>query len=284
MYATWAGLLPLIEEQGDAPEHVSNDQVLLMAMFDPAFSNSVRTSLHNLHHVSSLVRDYMTLESWRIVTQVEENFTSFPADGRLHVGETLELLHQTIMILSAFNGLSSENMIRGPEWRFLDMGRRIERAYHTTSLLRHMLVQASELEAAVLEALLEVGDSAITYRTRYLSRLQCAPVVDLLLMDDTNPRAVIYQLVQLGNHVEQLPRERGMPALNPAERLTLQMLTHVRLAEINPLCQVSRSGSRVRLEALLTSLLTHLPALSDTITYHYLSHAEPPRHLAQMES
>jgi hypothetical protein len=55
------------------------------------------------------------------------------------------------------------------------------------------------------------------------------------------------------------------------------------LAEISPLCQVGRSGNRTRLEALLTSLLTHLPALSDTITYHYLSHAEPPRHLAQME-
>jgi uncharacterized alpha-E superfamily protein len=185
------------------------------------------------------------------------------------------------MILSAFSGLGSENMIRGPEWHFLDMGRRIERALHTAFLLQNTLVESSEQEGSVLDALLEVGDSVITYRTRYLTRLQCAPVVDLLLTDDTNPRAVIYQLVKLANHVERLPRDRTMPSLTTAERLTLRMLTTIRLAQVDLLCQVDRCGRRDQLDSLLQELRTDLPALSETITHHYLSHAEPTQHLAR---
>jgi uncharacterized circularly permuted ATP-grasp superfamily protein/uncharacterized alpha-E superfamily protein len=281
LHATQERVAPLgdVHDGGSTP--TSYTQVLLPAMFDAAWSNSVRTSLHNLHHVSALVRDYMTLESWRIVTQLTEHFTPFPGDGPIHTGAALDLLNHTIMILSAFSGLGSENMIRGPEWHFLDMGRRIERALHMTFLLQRTLVDLNEQEGSVLDALLEVGDSVITYRTRYLTRLQCAPVLDLLLTDDTNPRAVIYQLVELARHVERLPRDRGMPSLTPAERLTLRLLTAVRLAQVDLLCQVDSGGRREQLDTLLRQLLTDLPAVSDTITHHYLSHAEPTRHLGQ---
>ena len=281
LHATRDSVAPLGDAHDDDSVPTSYTQVLLPAMFDGALSNSVRTSLHNLHHVSALVRDYMTLESWRIVTQLIEHFTPFPGDGQIHIGAALDLLNHAIMILSAFSGLGSENMIRGPEWHFLDMGRRIERALHMTFLLQSTLVEINEQESSVLDALLEVGDSVITYRTRYLTRLQCAPVLDLLLTDDTNPRAVIYQLVELASHVERLPHDRGMPSLTPAERFTLRMLTAVRLAQVDRLCQGDSSGRREQLDTLLRQLLMDLPALSDTITHHYLSHAEPSRHLAQ---
>ena len=121
---------------------------------------------------------------------------------------------------------------------------------------------------------------SITYRSRYRTTLQVAPVLDLLLTDETNPRAVVYQLVELAEHVEHLPYDHSLPSLSPAQRLTLTMLTSLRLAEVEALCQADRHGQRTHLEAVLSQLLADLPALSDTITQHYLSHAEPPRHLA----
>ena len=120
----------------------------------------------------------------------------------------------------------------------------------------------------------------MTYRSRYLTTLQCAPVLDLVLMDDTNPRSVVYQLIALAEHVEHLPRNHARPSLSPAQRLALMALTSLRLAEINVLCEVSGDGRRSHLETLLTRLRTDLPALSDTMTHHYLSHAEISRHLA----
>jgi uncharacterized circularly permuted ATP-grasp superfamily protein/uncharacterized alpha-E superfamily protein len=284
MCGTWDGLAALAGASGANYAPASYEQALMAATFDAKLASSVRTSLKKLHHTSSLVRDHMTLESWRIVTQLEEYFdvTHAPDTSRLQVGEVLELLQHTIMILSAFSGLAIENMIRGPEWRFLDMGRRLERAWHTTSLLRHTLADFEGQEAAILEALLEVGDSVITYRSRYLTRLQCAPVLDLLLTDETNPRSVLYQLIALSEHVEYLPRDRAMPSLSPTQRLTMRMLTAVRLAEIDRLSLMSPSGTRSQLDTLLMQLLADLPVLSDTITYYYLSHAEPPRHLASI--
>ena len=120
----------------------------------------------------------------------------------------------------------------------------------------------------------------MTYRSRYRTSLQFAPVLDLVLMDDTNPRSVVYQLVALAEHIESLPRDHVRPSLSPAQRLGMTLLTSVRLAAIEALCEVNGAGRRSHLETMLTRLLTDLPLLSDTITHHYLSHAEPSRHLA----
>jgi uncharacterized circularly permuted ATP-grasp superfamily protein/uncharacterized alpha-E superfamily protein len=262
----------------------AHEQTLLAAMFDPQLAGSVRATLSALHRVSALVRDYTTLECWHIITHLDVDFTPSQPYHSIQLSDALELINHTIMTMSAFSGLGVENMIRGPEWHFLDMGRRLERVLHTASLLRNTLVEVDEHEAVVLQALLEIGDSSITYRTRYLTTLQCAPVLDLLLTDDTNPRAVVYQLVGLAEHVDHLPRDRSMPSLSPAQRLVMTMLTNVRLAEIEALCQIGRNGRRSRLEAMLTRLLDDVPKFSDSITHHYLSHAEPTRHLAASDA
>ena len=254
-------------------------------LFDPQSAHSVRAILATLHHVAASVRDYMTLESWRIITHLDEDFN---ASGNEHglgqVSDALALIDHTIMMLSAFSGLMEENMIRGPEWHFLDLGRRLERAAHTTGLLSNTLVDADDREGSVLEALLEIGDSSITYRSRYLTALQCVPVLDLLLTDDTNPRAVVYQLVRLADHVERLPRDRNMPSLSPAQRRVTAMLTGLRLAEIEVLCRIGRNGRRGHLETALAELQADFSGLSDTITHHYLSHAELTRHLTFNET
>ena len=239
----------------------------------------MRAILGALHRVAASVRDYMTLESWRIITHLDENFSASDSEHGLgQVSDALGLIDHTVTMLAAFSGLMEENMIRGPEWHFLDLGRRLERAGHTTSLLRSTLVDVDEQEGSVLEALLEIGDSSITYRSRYLTALQCAPVLDLLLTDDTNPRAVVYQLARLADHVDGLPRDRNMPSLSPAQRRVTAMLTRLRLAEIDVLCQIGRAGRRGNLETALAALQADFLGLSDTITHHYLSHAELTRH------
>ena len=254
-------------------------QALLAALFDPQTAHSVCAILGNLHRVAASVRDYMTLESWRIITHLDEDFDQYPLANPIErLPDALALIDRTIMMLAAFSGLMEENMIRGPEWHFLDLGRRLERAAHTTSLLRSTLVDVDEQEGSLLEALLEIGDSSITYRSRYLTALQCAPVLDLLLTDDTNPRAVVYQLVRLAGHVDGLPRDRNRPSLSPAQRRVTAMLTRLRLAEIDALCQIGRSGRRGNLETALSELQADFLGLSDTITHHYLSHAELTRH------
>ena len=103
-----------------------------------------------------------------------------------------------------------------------------------------------------------------------------------MLSDTTNPRSVAFQLVALADHVEHLPRDITEPSLSPTQRLTLTMLHTLRLAEMAALCEINNAGQRAHLSALLAQLMRELPALAETITHQYLSHAEPSRHLAAL--
>jgi uncharacterized alpha-E superfamily protein len=123
----------------------------------------------------------------------------------------------------------------------------------------------------------------MTYRRRYLATVQAAPVVDLVLTDETNPRSVIYQVRALVDHIRPLPLLPGAGARSPQLRLAVAALNELELAEVERLCLPSESGDRPLLEALLRKLGTQLPALSDSLSDSYLSHATVSRHLLHDE-
>src|SRR6202030_4360561 len=110
---------------------------------------------------------------------------------------------------------------------FLDIGRRLERALQMAELLRHSLTQDSPIDVGVLEAVLEIADSSITYRSRYLTSLQTDLLLDLLLVDEANPRSIAFQLARLREHIDQLPGSQTA-IRRPAEaRRALSLLTTV---------------------------------------------------------
>ncbi len=100
---------------------------------------------------------------------------------------------------AAVSGLAAENMVRGGGRLFLDLGRRIERAGAIAAEMARLLDepgaarQPGRLEPG-LRLALELRDSVITYRSRYLSVVQPAPVLDLVLADEGNPRGLAFQL------------------------------------------------------------------------------------------
>jgi hypothetical protein len=137
------------------------------------------------------VRDRLSLDSWRVINRLE-SFADNPA------GDPLELLDDTLFTLSAFSGLAMESMTRGLGWRFMDMGRRVERAMNQTELIRIGLPQVCQRIPQRLEALLEVADSIMTYRARYRTAFQLAPVLDLLIVDESNPKSLAFPVQPAG--------------------------------------------------------------------------------------
>jgi uncharacterized alpha-E superfamily protein len=175
-----------------------------------------------------------------------------------------------------------DSMTRGQAWRFLEMGRRLERAMALVMLLRGSLTQRCDREGPLLESVLETADSSMTYRRRYLTTLQVAPVVDLLLTDETNPRSVLYQMDEFTRHVEALPIV-GKGLRTNEQRIALSVLTDLRLTEVDRVCSPDEHGNRPTLEAMLIDLATRIPALSDSLSDRYLTHATVTRHLTQDE-
>jgi uncharacterized alpha-E superfamily protein len=207
-----------------------------------------------------------------------------PPDVRGVLSDVLELLDAGINRLAAFSGLVAENLTRGQSWTFLDMGRRLERSLQTSSLLRATLFLQTRTENSVLEALLEIADSSMTYRRRYLSTLQCTPVLDLLLADESNPRSMAFQLVALAESIDRLPRDPSLPGRSAEQRLALAKLTELRLADLETLAQPDETGHRVRLDQLLNRLEADLPVLSELIAASYFSHLQTSRLLGSQDT
>ena len=165
-------------------------------------------------------------------------------------------------------------MTRSQGWRFLDIGRRLERAQHLIELLRDLLLDGDPEESGALLLLLELCDSVITYRSRYLTTPRIAPVLDLLLLDETNPRSLAYQVSALVNQIDGLPRDREMPGRTDEQRIALALQTAVRLGDTKALARSDARHRRPDLEDLLEEAARALPLLSDRIALTYFSHVD----------
>jgi len=165
----------------------------------------------------------------------------------------------------------------------MDMGRRLERASGTVTLLHRTLSTPVGREPALLEAVLEAADSGMTYRRRYLNRLEAAPVLDLLLADEGNPRSVIFQINSLVDHIAGLPRDPTVAVRTAEQRLALELRAELQLADIEALAAPT-DGTRGKLVELLERWAESLPALSDSLSASYLSHATPSRQLSGSET
>jgi uncharacterized circularly permuted ATP-grasp superfamily protein/uncharacterized alpha-E superfamily protein len=117
-----------------------------------------------------------------------------------------ELAHALVTIIrftATVSGLAAENMVQGGGRLFLDLGRRIERAQSVASVIAAVLDRPSGRDQSSMDdrlrLILELCDSAITYRNRYLMVLQPATVLDLVIADDGNPRGLVFQLDQISS-------------------------------------------------------------------------------------
>lgn len=238
----------------------------------PKREGSVRELLNRLRFNASALRDRLSDDTWRLFNQLE-NDTQFTRETRWRVADALELLNILVLDLSAFSGMEMENMVRGHGWRFLDLGRRIERSIQTIALLK-AAVHPPPLNDAVLSPILEICDSSMTYRRRYHARPQLAPVMDLILADDTNPRSLTWQLHQLSRHASRLPRDGREGDAHDEKSQVDILLSHLASTDIPALARSESlaPGNVVRLCDELTHALDHL---SSTIGEHYFSHALP---------
>lgn len=256
------------------------ERVLPISVFDDQQPHALRATVTKLAHLGATVRDRISIDTWRILRQTDEQF--WPSSAESDLADMLEKLDGLLRNLSALTGLVLENMTRTQAWQFLQLGRRLERGLQMANLIRVMLHGIGATEHAVLESLLEVADSIMTYRSRYLARLQLGPVLDLLVTDESNPRSIAFQLVNCAAYVEQLPREAGSDDDAPEKQLVASLVEMIRKIDSQALAKKYVQGDTEELEWVFQSLETALPKLSDAVSHRYLIHAGPTQRLADI--
>ena len=110
-------------------------------------------------------------------------------------------------------------------WRFLDMGRRVERGVNICRFSRMFAHDTATLDD--LDLLLDLADSQITYRARYLVGLALTPVRDLVMLDPYNTRSLAFQLSALKEHLSVLPNLQDDGILEEPSRILLPLATDV---------------------------------------------------------
>jgi uncharacterized circularly permuted ATP-grasp superfamily protein/uncharacterized alpha-E superfamily protein len=277
-------LLDALTLQGELPSPADGEGPeghVLRAVFDPGHSGSLGSTVRSVRRLAGMVRDRISIDMWRALNGLADfppDVAAYGDDGPTPA-DVLDLLNRTVITLAAFGGLAVESMTRGEGWRFLDLGRRLERSLHMIALLNGSVTYPAAQEGPVLDAILEVADSGMTYRRRYLGSLRAEAVLDLLVFDESNPRSLAAQLAALEDDVNHLPRPQRGAGRSPEQRFALGALSSVRMAEPEKMAAVA-DGVRPELKTVLDHVAGWLPILSDAITLQYLTHLQPSRHLA----
>jgi uncharacterized circularly permuted ATP-grasp superfamily protein/uncharacterized alpha-E superfamily protein len=249
---------------------------------------SLVNAFDGIYRVASLTRDRLSLEAWRTLAsfRVDEAWRRRMADAG--ASELLDEVEDKLSLVATFSGHLHENMTRNFGWFFLDMGRRLDRAYNLCDTL-NLLFRKGQRDDETNEHLnfiLRLADSYITYRSRYRLQPMLPLVLDLLVMDETNPRSVAYQVAGLMRHLEALPQQTSTNALSRERRIVLALQTAIRLADVSELATAGPDGIRSALGVLLKQALDDLPQLSDAISRRYfrLVDDEPHRVVLRHEA
>jgi uncharacterized circularly permuted ATP-grasp superfamily protein len=249
------------------------EQELVSIVTDAKRSDSLAGTLSEVSRVGGSVRDRLSSDMTLLIGQLRDaaksghdtQFLEYPA-----------MLTLWLELLSAFSGMERENINRGLGWLFMSIGRRLERAIYLTRQLREITRPLAEQDWPLLECLLEVADSSMSYRSRYYTTLQPLAVLDVLMADESNPRSLDFQLSHLADLYQKLPRH--LPEDLEAMRDALAMLRSFDLSKLKyPLpgapTIANYTDGLSQLERFLRGLERLLPSWSNNLSSRYFSHA-----------
>ncbi len=271
IYAGTAKPSPAILGQLGVAKRQQGAAALGRLHFNPAHGTGLRANADRLLRSASAIRDRLSLDTWRNMQRLHAEIRAIEPDTPPE--DVAAGLNTLVLALEAASGLIMENMTRGPAWRFLDIGRRLERATHIVDLLGAAAEAKEADREALLEALLTISDSSMTYRARYLGSPQLAAVLDLLLCDESNPRSAGFQFAALTDHMDSLLPSSDPPRLRAEQRLMIYLVGTVRTADIDILTRPEEDGRLFKLSSVLEILRSRLWELSETITREYFTHA-----------
>ena len=246
--------------------HLVKDQI--QPLFGTERDGSIGDLIGRLRFNAAAARDRLSDDTWRIFNRLEHD--AKPPQGSWYLPDALAFLDTLVLRLSAFSGMQQENMTRGHGWRFLEIGRRLERALNVITLCGS--TAAAGEDESILYPLLDICDSSMTYRRLHFARPKLAQVLDLLLLNETNPRSAAFQFTALCQHCTRLPfgllQPEGISEKERADALSSK-LSNLNLEAVAN----AQPQSREFVTMLCSRLSVDLEDLSERLSAHYFSHA-----------
>ena len=263
----WASITALLRraeilEDEDDLDDVALVRALRTAIVDDEHAG-LAGNLRQLFRVASQLRERLSLDNWRTVNKLVQDFAE-RKNQTLALSDALSEIDRTVVALMTLAGFALDGMTRDQGWRFLSVGRRIERMQFQCIALERALELPHGPGTPDLDWLLALADSTITYRSRYMARPEWMPVFDLLVRDDSNPRSIAFQLKGLHDYLVRLGNalgDCGADSLAPS----MALLKSLEADDLQP-------GSE-RLASLIEGLLEASYTLSEQLGLRFFSHS-----------
>jgi uncharacterized alpha-E superfamily protein len=264
-------------EQLDHP-----DEELLLIIKDGNRAGSIKSTLNSLLYCADESKELLSSDTIRVINDIRDaldNLEYSLSNGLSSAPE--EALDPLVIPLIALSGLMQESMVRGVGWHFMDMGRRVERAAQimkiVTTLITPMIDKTDN--ETLLHAMLRSMEVLITYRRHSRARAGIELGLQLVMLDSSNPRSLIFQFEQLQHHFSALRKnDINLKELEEEDRVLLEAVSSLKLSRIAHLSE-SQEGSRHQLATLLTQLNKLLSDFNNVVTDKYFEHRIDPQQL-----
>ncbi len=253
----------------------AQERELLRLILDAALEGSLLHDVQAMASAAGAVRDRISSEMMRIVNDIVDGLERIASPA-----EAVRQMESVTLSIAAIAGLSMDSMTHTEEWRFLSIGRRLERALWNVALMRASAAEIAGANDPYWETLLRIQDSIMTYRWRYRAQVHPDAVLDLLLLDESNPRSMAFQLVNILKLVEDFNASHQSYFRSTEERVILEALARLRLSSISrrELFPDPSAYSRY-LTQLLDGWIELLKGFSSALSRAYFTHSKAARPL-----
>ncbi|GAA5495675.1 uncharacterized protein Rv2567 [Rubritalea halochordaticola] len=268
----------LSKEQSESYAPVLDQQKLLSELTSIYYQSSrhhglrqssIPDNITKLRQLAALSRHRLSKDTWRIIQSLDTLVSSSPP--KTLAGLRVEL-QQALLLHSAFNGTCRENLTRNVSWQFLNIGRRLERSIWILALLDELLALYPIINTPVLDAVLCILDSSMTYRFRYQGTPQLLPALDLILFDPENPRGLAYQLHDLDQSFAELPPPAEGVILRPSHTIVRKALNFLQTELLNNKDETSELESTHLVTDYIRNLRKDLPKVYEMLSWEFFTH------------
>src|SRR5271170_5691830 len=176
-----------------------------LPLIDDGNALGLKADLQRLAWCAAQTRSQLSTENWRAISVLQREFQEaahFKRDPR-------EIFDTLLLSLAGLAGFAMDDMTQDDGWRLMMVGRRLERLQFLAELLFLRLKSGATPAQSELEWLLDIGDSTITYRTRYLASPRLGETIDLLVFDPSNPRALAFQWHEIEHYLVRVAASLG---------------------------------------------------------------------------
>lgn len=236
------------------------ESALLLAVVSPGVPGLARQQ-QQLHRIAGLLHERFSVDNWRALNRMVQP-AARPGE-RPSQSEVMTILDDAAAALMTLAGFALDGMTRDLGWRFMSIGRRLERLQFQCEVLQRALAMD---ENGNLEWLLELSDSIITYRARYRAQPEWLPVLDLLLRDETNPRSILFQIHGILGTLNKIAQTHGPCGEHLLAPLKAELIALEPGADLN--------HGNAKLGGLLNRIQLASAALSEGISVQFFSYTD----------